>query len=128
MKLKWHRILAIVALIAVASVGVSGTANKPAPKPKTLPRLVDLGAEKCIPCKMMKPILGQLAREYKGQLKVEFVDVYKQPKESAKYKIKSYPTQIFFDATGKERFRHEGFYSKAAILRKFKQLGIKLTK
>ena len=42
------------------------------------------------------------------------------------YKIKLIPTQIFFDASGKERFRHEGFFGKEDILAKWKELGVDL--
>jgi thioredoxin 1 len=95
---------------------------------QALPRLVDLGADKCIPCKMMAPLLVELRSEYKGTLKVEFIDVWKNPDEAPKYGIKLIPTQIFFDASGKELFRHEGFYSKEDILAKWKELGVELTK
>ncbi len=95
---------------------------------KALPRLVDLGADKCIPCKMMAPILEELKSEYEGTLIVEFIDVWKNPDEAPKYGIKLIPTQIFFDASGKERFRHEGFMSKEDILAKWKELGVELTK
>ena len=95
---------------------------------KSLPRLVDLGADKCIPCKMMAPLLVELRSEYEGTLKVEFIDVWKNPDEAPKYGIKLIPTQIFFDASGKELFRHEGFYSKEDILAKWTELGVELTK
>ena len=95
---------------------------------KALPRLVDLGADKCIPCKMMAPLLVELRSEYEGTLKVEFIDVWKNPEEAPKYGIKLIPTQIFFDASGKELFRHEGFYSKEDILAKWTELGVELTK
>jgi thioredoxin 1 len=94
---------------------------------KGLPRLVDLGADKCIPCKMMAPILEQLKSEYEGTLIVDFIDVWKNPDEGPKYNIKLIPTQIFYDASGKERFRHEGFISKEDILAKWKELGVDLT-
>jgi thioredoxin 1 len=93
---------------------------------KGLPRMVDLGADKCIPCKMMAPILEQLKSEYEGTLIVEFIDVWKNPDEGPKYNIKLIPTQIFFDASGKELFRHEGFYSKEDILAKWKEFGVDL--
>lgn len=93
-----------------------------------LPRLVDLGATKCIPCKMMAPILEELAKEYKGKLDVQFIDVWENQKAGQKYGIKSIPTQIFYDANGKEFFRHEGFFSKEDILAKFEAQGIKLPK
>jgi thioredoxin 1 len=93
---------------------------------KGLPRLVDLGADKCTPCKMMAPILEQLKSEYEGTLIVDFIDVWKNPDEGPKYGIKLIPTQIFYDASGKERFRHEGFMSKEDILAKWKELGVDL--
>jgi thioredoxin 1 len=103
--------------------------KKPAkPAPTVLPRLVDLGATKCIPCKMMAPILEELAKEYKGKLKVEFIDVWEKRDAGEKYGIRVIPTQIFFDRKGKEFFRHEGFYPKEDILRKFKDQGIELGK
>lgn len=88
------------------------------------PRLVDLGAGKCIPCKMMKPILEELKKDYAGTLSVEFIDVWENPDEAPKYNIKLIPTQIFYDATGKELYRHEGFFSKEDILAKWKEFGI----
>jgi thioredoxin 1 len=99
----------------------AGADNKPA-----LPRLVDLGADKCIPCKMMVPILAELEKEYAGQLNVVFIDVWKKREEGARYGIQLIPTQIFFDATGKELFRHEGFYAKKDILAKWAELGVTL--
>jgi thioredoxin 1 len=90
----------------------------------TLPRLVDLGAGKCIPCKMMAPILEELKTEYAGILRVDFIDIWENPDQGKKYGIRTIPTQIFYDASGKELFRHEGFFSKADILTKWKELGI----
>jgi len=98
------------------------------PVQKVLPRLVDLGATKCVPCKMMAPILEELAKDYKGKLKVEFIDVWEKRDAGEKYGIRVIPTQIFFDRKGKEFFRHEGFYPKEDILRKFKDQGIELGK
>jgi thioredoxin 1 len=91
-----------------------------------LPKLVDLGADKCIPCKAMAPILKDLKTEYAGRMDVEFIDVWKNPDAGKAHKIKLIPTQIFFDASGKERFRHEGFYGKEDILGKWKELGVDL--
>jgi thioredoxin 1 len=103
-------------------------APQPPPKPTSLPKLVDLGAKKCIPCKMMAPILEELKKEYKGKLVVEFVDVWENPKAAQEYGINSIPTQVFYDQQGKEFFRHVGFYSKEDILAKFTEHGIELAK
>jgi thioredoxin 1 len=97
-----------------------------APAKANLPRLVDLGADKCIPCKMMAPVLKELTKEYEGQLVVEFIDVWKNPDAGKPFNINLIPTQIFFDAAGKELFRHEGFFSKKDILAKWKELGVDL--
>lgn len=93
-----------------------------------LPHLIDLGAGKCIPCKMMKPILDDLKQNYNEHFKVTFIDVWENPDEKQKYNIKLIPTQIFYDAEGNELFRHEGFYSKEDILGKWEELGVEIEK
>lgn len=95
---------------------------------KALPQLVDLGAGKCIPCKMMAPILEELKKEYAGIFNVEFIDVWKNPDAGKKYSIRIIPTQIFFDVAGKELFRHEGFFSREDILAKWKELNVDIEK
>lgn len=95
---------------------------------ENLPKLLDLGAKKCIPCKLMAPILEELTKEYAGKFDVEFIDVWEKEnaKKGAEYGIKTIPTQIFFSAEGKELWRHEGYISKAGILEKWKELGVNL--
>jgi thioredoxin 1 len=89
-----------------------------------LPKLLDLGADKCIPCKAMAPILARLKQEYSGKFEVEFIDVWKDESAGKRYGVEIIPTQIFFDANGKERFRHVGFFSREDILAKWKELGV----
>jgi thioredoxin 1 len=98
--------------------------SKTAPKPNALPKLVDLGAGKCIPCKMMAPILDELKETYADKLEVIFIDVWENPDKAKEYGIQMIPTQIFYDATEKELFRHEGFFSKEDILGKWKEFGV----
>ena len=93
---------------------------------KPLPRLLDLGAGKCVPCKMMAPILDELKETYAGKLEVVFIDVRENQQAGQQYGIRIIPTQIFFDAEGKELFRHEGFFAKEDILAKWKELGVSL--
>jgi thioredoxin 1 len=92
----------------------------------SLPRLVDLGSTTCIPCKMMMPVLEELKKEYSQRLQVEFVDVGADPAAGGAYGIRVIPTQIFFNASGKELWRHEGFIPKADILAKWKELNVDL--
>ncbi|MGB8657191.1 MAG: thioredoxin domain-containing protein [Candidatus Zixiibacteriota bacterium] len=90
-----------------------------------LPMLVDLGKGTCIPCKKMKPILDELKLEYQGKATVRIIDLRDEPKEAGRYGIRLIPTQIFFDAAGKEVFRHEGFMDKQSIQAKFIEMGVK---
>lgn len=90
-----------------------------------LPKLVDLGSDKCVPCKLMAPILAELKKEYDGRFDVVFIDVAKNPGAEKSFNIRLIPTQIFLAADGKELFRHEGFFAKEEILKKWEELGIK---
>ena len=110
---------------ASAAAAAGGPASAEAAT-AALPRLVDLGADKCIPCKQMAPILEDLKTTYAGQLEVEFIDVWKNPDAGGQYGIRVIPTQIFLDAQGKELFRHEGFFGKDDMLAKWKELGVDL--
>lgn len=90
------------------------------------PRLLDLGAGRCIPCKRMAPILDELRKEYAGRFDVVFLDVWEDSSVAETYGVSTIPTQIFFDAEGTERFRHEGFFSREEILATWERLGIEV--
>ena len=117
-----------LAATGAASATNSGGSKAAAPAAdmpgQPLPRLVDLGAGKCIPCKLMAPILEDLKKSCAGKLEVQFIDVWQNPDAGKKYGINMIPTQIFYDPSGKELFRHEGFFSKEDILAKWKELGV----
>jgi thioredoxin 1 len=92
---------------------------------KGMVTMVDLGADKCAPCKLMAPILLDLEEEYQGRVAIIFLDVWKDKKPADHFGVRAIPTQIFFDATGKERYRHLGFLSKESIVAQLKKMGIK---
>lgn len=85
---------------------------------------IELGADKCIPCKAMQPIMKEIAEEYAGKIQVVFYDVWKDPRPARKYRIRLIPTQVFIDQNEKEIFRHVGFFSKEEILKMLKEKGI----
>lgn len=115
-------VLNLVIYLLSAQGGFSQTTQKvPVPGEVTM---VDLGAKKCIPCKMMAPILVQLKKEYDGRAAIIFIDVWENPGAGKEFGIRTIPTQIFYTADGKEVMRHEGFLDKASIVAELKKLGV----
>jgi len=115
-------LLCLLIFFSSAAYGQVKTGSAP-PLSKSLPMLIDIGAKQCIPCKMMAPILEELKREYAGVLNVQFIDVWENPNAGQKYRIRAIPTQIFYDASGRELYRHMGFMSKEQILNASKSSG-----
>jgi thioredoxin 1 len=87
---------------------------------------VELGSVNCIPCKEMQPIMEQIEKEYIGKVKVVFHDVWTEEgrKYGNEYHIRVIPTQVFLDTTGKEIFRHEGFFPKSEIEKILNNAGV----
>jgi len=88
------------------------------------PTLVEFGATGCRPCDMMQPILDKLKKKYKDRINVIFVHVGEQQILGARFGIRAIPVQAFFDKTGKEVFRHEGFYPQTEIEKKLAAMGV----
>jgi thioredoxin 1 len=89
-----------------------------------MPVLVDFGANSCVPCRQMRPILKEVSKEYSDKAKVLVMDVYKYRDLAKQHTILAIPTLIFFDSKGKEVFRHMGLLDKEKIVAKFKEIGI----
>lgn len=88
------------------------------------PILVDFGANSCIPCRQLRPILDEIRKEKAGKVEVLVIDVYKHQDLSREYKVQVIPTLVFFDANGKEVFRTQGFMPKAALLEHLAKIGV----
>jgi thioredoxin 1 len=88
------------------------------------PSLVDFGSKGCRPCDMLAPILETLKKKYEGTANVLFISVVEQQLLAARYGIESIPVQIFFDKSGKETFRHVGFYPQEEIEKKMAEMGV----
>jgi thioredoxin 1 len=121
-------LVAGVVLVAAARSGPPAAASGASASARAarLPRLVDLGANRCIPCKAMAPILEQLRQDYAGRLEVTFIDVWKAPEQAEPYRIHMIPTQIFYGPDGRELARHQGFMSREEILAQWKAVGVEL--
>ena len=88
------------------------------------PVLVDFGANSCVPCRQLRPILKDVRNEYSGKAEVLVIDVYKYQSLAKEYKIMLIPTLVFFDSKGKEAFRHMGVLEKEKIVAKLKEIGM----
>lgn len=88
------------------------------------PTMVEFGATGCIPCDMMQPILDNLEKNHGDEMNVVFVHVGEQQILAARYDIRSIPVQVFFDAQGREVFRHTGFFAEEEVAKQLAQMGV----
>jgi len=91
---------------------------------KGMVTMLDLGADSCIPCKMMAPILAKMEKKYDGKAAIIFIDVWKHREQAKRFGIRAIPTQIFFNKEGKEIYRHVGFMGESAIVKQLKKMGV----
>ena len=122
-------IMAAVLTLLFVILGTAGTTAFSADL-KSIPvrgkvTMIDLGAKKCIPCKMMAPILERMEKRYAGKAAIIFLDVWQDPKPAQHFGIRGIPTQIFFDKEGKEVYRHAGFMSEEAIVAQLQSMGVR---
>ncbi len=112
-----------------------------------LPIIIDFGADSCIPCKEMAPVLKELNETLQKKAIVRFVDVWKHRNLAEGYPLRAIPTQFFFNADGTpftpsdsiavpmQRYSakdtgahvftlHEGGMTKAQLLGVLKEMGV----
>ena len=80
------------------------------------PAVVEFGANACASCREMKPVLESLEREHGERISVLNIDIVKTRGYISRYKIQLMPTQVFFDAQGREIGRNMGKVSAGEIL------------
>ena len=88
------------------------------------PTMVEFGATGCVPCDMMQPILDKLKKKFPDTLNIVFLHVRENQVLAGRYGIQSIPVQAFFDADGKEVFRHTGFFAEEAMMKQLKKMGV----
>jgi thioredoxin 1 len=86
------------------------------------PVVAGFGSVSCASCREMKPILAKLARTHGDRLSVVDIDVLKERQYLARYRIQLMPTQVFFDAQGREIGRHMGKITGDEILARLREV------
>lgn len=114
---------------------ISSCAETKKPESKTNNRIqtnyqitfIELGSVKCVPCKMMQPVMEEIEKEYAAIVKVIFYDVWTPEGRpmGMKYNVRSIPTQVFLDNNGQEIFRHMGYFPKEEIVKFLESKGVK---
>lgn len=125
---KWSILVGLLLIcytVAPVPASESNPANLPQLPVPGMVTMIDLGAKKCIPCKMMAPIMEKMEKQYAGKAAIVFIDVWEHREQAGRFGIRAIPTQIFYDATGKEVSRHVGFMSEEDIVKTLSQLGVK---
>lgn len=82
----------------------------------TVPILIDFWADWCGPCKMIAPVVEEIASEYEGKVQVAKINVDENRDTSASLKVQSIPTLIVFK-NGQEVDRYIGFKTKDELKR-----------
>ena len=113
--LVWATMLCELWLMASCAKGEAQSASQTAVAPDSAVKVtfIELGSVSCRPCRAMQPIMEELKRKYPADLRVVFHDVWTEQGKPyvAEYRIKVIPTQVFLDSSGKEFYRHEGFFA-----------------
>jgi len=126
-------ILAVIACGHNSNTDVMTTINKvhsesiPITEKKYKVTFIELGSVRCIPCKQMQSVIKSIEAKYGEEVKIEFYDVWTDDGKpfGVKYGIESIPTQVFLDETGKEYFRHVGFFQEEELVKVLEQKGVK---
>jgi thioredoxin 1 len=118
----WLQAAAPTAAAGVVAAGAAPGAAQPgddavqAALARGKPVVAEFGSASCVGCREMKPVLAELQRTHGEKLTVVDIDVLKERQYLARYRIQLMPTQVFFDAQGREIGRHMGTISGAEIL------------
>ena len=119
-------IIFLVAVYFCAGKSDAAVSQSDVPTGNIQVTFVELGSVNCIPCKQMKSVMEAIEKEYAGKVRVVFHDVWtKEGKPyGEQYGIRVIPTQVFIDKSGKEIFRHEGYFPKEAVEKVLSDAGV----
>ncbi len=120
--LKRVNILAVILMVCFTTIAFAEDFSMLPVKGQV--NMIDIGAKKCIPCKMMMPVMTKIEKIYKGKAHIAFIDVWENREQAPRFKIRSIPTQIFFNEKGEEIYRHVGFFDEESIIEQLTKMGV----
>ncbi len=118
-------LLVLTAAVAGAELPSASDAEVTRALASGRPTLVDLGSGSCASCKQMAPILEELAGTFRGKANVLFIDVRQDQAAAKRFGIQMIPTQIYFDANGKEVKRVIGAADRDDLIKGLTAAGLK---
>jgi thioredoxin 1 len=125
-KYQWTFAVCVVALLL--TVACNSIPQSPNPLEPLLlngrPTIAEFGRGTCEPCKEMKPILDELAVEYKDRVNVVIINVDDYRSLVSKYGVMAIPTQLVFDSSGNLIARHMGVWPRDSIVAQFQSMGV----
>jgi thioredoxin 1 len=88
---------------------------------------IELGSVRCIPCQQMQSVMKSIGTKYGKEVKIDFRDVWTEAGKhyGIQYAIEAIPTQIFLDESGKEFYRHVGFFPEEELVKILQMKGVK---
>jgi len=118
-------IMSIAMLLIASSISFAQTTKSAEKKANVI--FIELGSVKCIPCQKMELVLDDIRKEYPKDVKVIFYDVWTEAGRpfAKQYNVSVIPTQVFLDETGKEYFRHVGYFPKEEVVKVLKKKDVK---
>jgi thioredoxin 1 len=129
------RLLAALAAVAIAVAAPAApppSSPVPALSPADLdaalkaglPLVVEFGGERCIPCMNMQPVLKDLQALLGKRARVVNFWIQPNPEVAGRHRIMVMPTQVIFDAKGREIFRHMGFFPRPEFEKVLREKGL----
>lgn len=126
-----HAVMAVSFLVAAPMVRAQG-AKIQVLTPQTLDPaikagkwlIVEFGGQQCIPCVQMQPVLLEVQKKLGNKGRVHNFWIQEYPETARRFQIMVMPTQIIFDAKGKEILRHQGYWDLESFQQTLKTKGI----
>ena len=126
----------IITIAIIASIALISCNKQSNPSPAARPavtnsatakiKFLEIGSDKCIPCKQMKVVTENIVKKYGDELAFEFIDINIDENATEKYKVQLIPTQIFYNPKGVEIFRHVGYFPEEKIDSLLQANGLKM--